>query len=113
MIRLTRAEIQRISQFVISSPEHQKLKFSKNINAFTENGVAMLSSILKSSRAIQVNIQIMRTFTKLRTIISSNRSLANRMSQLETKYDGQFKVVFDAIRRLIEPAKKTQRKIGF
>lgn len=82
--------------------------------AFTEQGVAMLSSVLHSDRAITVNIAIMRAFVQLREIISSNAKLARRLEQLEQKYDTQFKVVFEAIRELMnppEPGKK--RPIGF
>jgi hypothetical protein len=81
--------------------------------AFTENGVAMLSSVLNSERAIQVNIQIMRTFTRLKEIISSNKDLALRLDDLEKKYDKQFRVVFEAIRQLMTPPLKPKRKIGF
>jgi len=83
--------------------------------AFTEHGVAMLSSILNSSRAVQVNIQIMRTFAKLREIISRHKDLARRLDDLEKKYNAQFKVVFDAIRQLMaspEP-KPPKKRIGF
>ena len=82
-------------------------------HAFTENGVAMLSSILNSKRAIQVNIQIMRTFTRLREIMASHKDLARRLDDLEKKYDGQFKIVFDALRALMAPPIKPKRKIGF
>jgi hypothetical protein len=81
--------------------------------AFTENGVAMLSSILNSERAMMVNIQIMRTFTRLREIIASHKDLARRLNDLEKKYDGQFKIVFDALRALMAPPMKPKRKIGF
>ena len=83
--------------------------------AFTEQGVAMLSSVLNSKRAVQVNIEIMRAFVKLRELIASNKDLAKRLDELEKKYDSQFKVVFDAIRELmtpIEPPPKP-RRIGF
>ena len=117
MFRLTREEIMRISQFVISSghPGVETLKFSKNVMAFTEHGVAMLSSVLNSPRAVQVNIQIMRTFAKLREIISLNKDLARRLDELENKYDAQFKVVFDAIRQLMAPQEpqRPKRRIGF
>ena len=114
MLRLTREEIMRISQFVISSvhPGIKTLKFSKNVMAFTEHGVAMLSSILNSPRAVQVNIQIMRTFAKLREIISQHKDLARRLDDLEKKYDAQFKVVFDAIRQLIQSPEPKRRPIG-
>ncbi len=81
--------------------------------AFTENGVTMLSSILNSKRSIQVNIQIMRTFTRLREIMASHKDLARRLDELEKKYDGQFKIVFDALRALVAPPVKPKRKIGF
>jgi hypothetical protein len=115
MFRLTREEIMRISQFVISSayPGIKTLKFSKNVMAFTEHGVAMLSSVLNSRRAVQVNIQIMRTFAKLREIISQHKDLARRLDELEKKYDAQFKVVFDAIRQLMKPPESKKRPIGF
>ena len=80
---------------------------------FTEFGVAMLSSVLKSERAILVNIQIMRTFGRLRQILSAHKDLARKLQALENKYDSQFKVVFDAIRQLMTPPVSVKRKIGF
>ena len=114
MLSLTREEITRISQFVISSSASlETLKFSKNVMVFTEYGIAMLSSVLNSPRAIQVNIQIMRTFGKLREMIASHKDLAKRLDELEKKYDGQFRVVFDAIHELMIPPDEDKRKIGF
>ena len=81
--------------------------------AFTENGVAMLSSVLNSKRAILVNIQIMRTFTKLREMILTHKDLQRKIEEMEKKYDYQFKVVFDAIKQLLEPAEKPKKRIGF
>ena len=81
--------------------------------AFTEQGVAMLSSILKSERAIQVNVAIMRTFVHLRRLLASHADLTKRLDELERKYDTQFKVVFDAIRKLMVEPKKSKRRIGF
>ena len=81
--------------------------------AFTENGVAMLSSVLNSERAIDVNIQIMRTFTKLREMLLTHKDLQKKIEELERKYDAQFKVVFDAIRQLMAPPEPKKRKIGF
>ncbi len=78
---------------------------------FTEQGVSMLSSILNSDRAIQVNIQIMRTFTKLREMLLNNKELKEKIEQLERKYDGQFKNVFDAIRLLIDKTARIERRI--
>ena len=81
--------------------------------AFTEQGVAMLSSVLRSTRAVKVNIEIMRTFVRLRQILASNTQLARKLDALEKKYDAQFKVVFDAIRQLMAPPEPKKRKIGF
>jgi hypothetical protein len=81
--------------------------------AFTEQGVAMLSSVLKSRRAVQVNIEIMRTFVRLRRILASHAELARKLDSLEKKYDAQFKVVFDAIRQLMAPPEPKRRHIGF
>src|SRR5882762_4714462 len=91
-----------ISQIVISSRKGEKLKFSKSVTAFTEHGVSMLSSVLRSKRAIQVNIMIMRAFGKLRELLATHKELARKLAELERKYDTQFKVVFDAIRELME-----------
>lgn len=80
---------------------------------FTEQGVAMLSSVLNSERAIEVNIHIMRAFVKLREMIASNKELAKKLNELEKKYDAQFKIVFDAIRQLMTPPEPKHKKIGF
>jgi hypothetical protein len=82
-------------------------------HAFTEQGVAMLSSVLNSKRAVQVNIAIMRAFVKLREMIASHKDLARRLDDLEMKYDQQFRIVFDAIRELMTPPAKPRRKIGY
>jgi hypothetical protein len=81
--------------------------------AFTEQGVAMLSSVLRSERAVKVNVEIMRTFVRLRKILSSHKDLARRLDTLEAKYDKQFRVIFDAIRELMTPPEKDKRRIGF
>jgi hypothetical protein len=82
--------------------------------AFTEQGVAMLSSVLHSKRAVQVNIEIMRAFVRLRQMLASNAGLARKLAALEKKYDAQFRVVFDAIRELMTPPEpKKKRPIGF
>ncbi len=113
MFALTRKEIRRMSQIVISS----ELKFSKSVLAFTEQGVAMLSSVLNSPRAVRVNIEIMRAFVRLRQMLATNAELSRRLDELENQYDEQFKAVFDAIRQLmkeVRPAKpKPRREIGF
>jgi hypothetical protein len=80
---------------------------------FTEQGVAMLSGVLKSPRAVQVNIAIMRAFVRMRRMLVSHKELARKVSALEGKYDAQFRVVFDAIRALMESPKPQRRRIGF
>ena len=80
---------------------------------FTEQGVAMLSSVLNSERAIQVNIEIMRAFVRLRSLLASHKDLAAKLQSLEKKYDGQFKVVFEAIRELMKPPPAKGHSIGF
>lgn len=81
--------------------------------AFTEQGVAMLSSVLNSERAVQVNIAIMRAFVQLRQMLQSNEELNRKLTALEKKYDAQFKVVFDAIRQLMTPPAQPRNRIGF
>ncbi|MDI6735126.1 MAG: ORF6N domain-containing protein [bacterium] len=100
---------------VVANCDHLKsLKYSPQLPyAFTEQGVAMLSSVLNSERAILVNIQIMRAFTKLRKILASHEDLRRKLEDMEMKYDTQFKVVFDAIKSLMTPPTKEQKKIGF
>lgn len=93
------------------------LKFSAQLPyAFTEQGVAMLSSVLKSRRAAQVNIVIMRTFVKLRQILSTHKYLADKLKELEKKFekhDGEIKSIFEAIRQMMMPPEKPKRPIGF
>ncbi len=112
MFRLSPEEAEAlVSQNVI--PSRRSLGGSLPY-AFTQEGVAMLSSVLRSERAVLVNIQIMRTFVRLREMLASNVELARRLDELETKYDAQFRVVFDAIRQLMAPpAPRSQRRIGF
>ena len=98
------------SQFVILE-SGKNLKFRPY--AFTEQGVAMLSSVLRSPRAVAVNVEIMRAFVRLRQMLSSHADLARQVEALEKKYDGQFKVVFDALRQLMQPPEKPRRAIGF
>jgi ORF6N domain len=111
MFQLTRKEQANLkSQFVISSWGGARRAAPY---AFTEQGVAMLSSVLRSTRAVQVNIAIMRAFVKLREMLASHRDLARRLDEMEQKYDAQVKGVFDAIRELMKPPSKPSRKIGF
>ena len=97
------------SQFVTSSWGGLRYKPF----AFTEQGVAMLSSVLKSDRAIEVNIGIMRTFVQLRKLIETNKDLSLKIDAIESRYDEQFKIVFDAIRQLMSEEIKPKKKIGF
>ena len=102
----------------LSRSQFVTLKKGENIKylpyAFTENGVAMLSSVLNSERAITVNIQIMRTFTRIKEMIATHKDLARKLEEMEKKYDAQFKVVFDTIRKLMAPPPEPKkRKIGF
>ena len=112
MFQLTKDEMNNWkSQIVISNKE--KMGLRKTPYAFTENGVAMLSSVLNSERAITVNIQIMRTFTKIREMLATHKDLKQKIEEMEKQYDAQFKVVFDAIKQLMEPPQKTRKRIGF
>ena len=110
---LSRDEIERISQIVTSS---SGLKFSKQVRAFTEQGVAMLSSVLKSDRAAKVNIALMRAFVQLREALETNRELAGKFAELEKrvgKQDDDIGSIIDAIRQLMAPPEKPRREIGF
>ena len=111
MFQLSKVEFEHLkSQFVTSSWGGLR---RATPYAFTEQGVAMLSSVLRSKRAVQVNIQIMRTFVKLRELMSTHIELARKIAAMERNYDAKFKVVFDAIRQLMAPPEKPQRRIGF
>ena len=99
------------SQFAISKKGRGGRRYLPY--AFTEHGVVMLSSVLRSSRAIQVNIEIVRAFVKLRRMLATHSDLTGKLEALEQKYDVQFKVVFDAIRRLMTPEAPRPRPIGF
>jgi hypothetical protein len=99
------------SQIVISKADRMGLRHAPM--AFTEQGVAMLSSVLHSKRAVVVNVQIMRAFVQLRQMLASNADLSKKLEELERKYDHQFKIVFDAIRQLMIPAPKNPKPIGF
>jgi len=81
--------------------------------AFTEQGVAMLSSVLRSARAVSMNIEIMRAFVRLRRMLQTNEALSRKLAALEKRYDAQFRVVFDAIRELMAPPTQPRRPIGF
>jgi len=118
--KLTEQEVSFLRSQTVILDEEDKLsrgrgKYAKYLPyVFTEQGVAMLSSVLKSRQAVRVNIEIMRAFVRLRELIGHNQELAKRLELLESKYDRQFKVVFDAIRELMTPPSSApKRRIGF
>ena len=111
MLQLSAAEFRDLrSQIVISSSWGGR-RYPPY--AFTEQGVAMLSSVLRSTRAVQVNIEIMRAFVRLRRLLGSHEELAAKLAEMEQRYDTQFKAVFEAIRELMAPQKESRRRIGF
>jgi hypothetical protein len=112
MFSLTREEIMRMSQVVISS----ELKFSKNVFAFTQEGVAMLSGVLRSDRAVHVNIAIMRAFVRLREAMAGSRDFSKRLDELERRiasHDENIQTLFQAIRQLMAAPEKEPKKNGF
>ena len=109
MMALTREEITRISQIVISS----NIRFSKRVYAFTEQGVAMLSSVLRSKTAIQINIQIMRAFTRIRQLILDSADLRREIEELRQETDGKFRIVFQTLEQLLTEEARPKKKIGF
>ncbi len=111
MLQLTRKEYQEFLRCQFGALE--KGRYSKYLPyAFTEQGIAMLSSVLNSERAIRVNIQIMRAFVQIRKMLLTNSDLRNKIEEMEKKYDRQFAIVFEAIKQLLEPPKQT-RAVGF
>lgn len=111
MFQLDKKETEAlVSHFAIPSRKHLGGHLPY---AFTEHGILMLSSVLNSERAIEVNIQIMRMFTKLRQLMIEHADLRKQIEEIERKYDYQFKVVFEAIKELLEPPRKSKEPIGF
>lgn len=110
MLQLTKKEFENLKSHFATSRwgGTRKLPY-----VFTEQGVAMLSSVLNSERAIQVNIQIMRAFTKMRKLLATHKELRQKIEQIEKKYDKQFRIVFEAIQQLLTEEKKAKRRIGF
>ncbi len=111
MFQLSKKELVTLRSQTVTSSEWGGRRYPPY--AFTEQGVAMLSGVLKSARAVRVNIEIMRAFVKLRLMLASDAELARKLASLERKYDRQFKVVFDAIRELMAPPEPARRRIGF
>ena len=113
MFQLTKEELENWKSQFVTSNFSLKMGLRKNPHAFTEHGILMLSSVLKSPRAVQVNIQIMRAFNKLRELMTTHADLKRKIEDMEKKYDYQFKIVFDAIKRLLESPEKAKEPIGF
>jgi hypothetical protein len=116
MFSLTEQDVADLrSQIVTSSSPPRNWGGRRTaLHAFTEQGVAMLSSVLKSDRAVQVNVEIMRAFVRLRGLVARDQDLSRRLDALESRYDRQFKVVFDAMRELMTPPRPApKRRIGF
>ena len=111
MFQLSREEFNNLKSQIVTSSWGSLRRATPY--AFTEQGVAMLSSVLNSPKAIRVNIEIMRAFVWLRRLLGSDQELARKLTELERKYDTQFKAVFDAIRQLMAPPAKPRRSIGF
>ncbi len=111
MFRLSREEFANLRSQSVTSSQWGGRRYPPY--AFTEQGIAMLSSVLNSPRAIQANIEIMRAFVRLRQMLLSHAELARKLAELEKKYDVQFKIVFDAIRQLMKPPETKRRRIGF
>jgi len=118
--QLTEQELRSLRSQIVTLDEAEmwpqgRGRYAKYVPyAFTEQGVAMLSSVLRSKQAVRVNVEIMRAFVRLRDLVTHDRELARRLDDLESRYDGQFKVVFDAIRALMTPPTPApKRRIGF
>lgn len=114
MFRLNKAEVANLRSQLGTSSQWGGRRYTPY--AFTEQGVAMLSSVLRSKRAVMVNIQIMRAFVKLREMLGTHRELARKLAQLEKRIEGhdeEITVIFEAIRQLMEPPDKTSKRIGF
>ncbi|MDD5218796.1 MAG: ORF6N domain-containing protein [Candidatus Omnitrophica bacterium] len=114
MFQLTKKEMMNWKSHIVTS-NTEKMGIRKQPYAFTENGVAMLSSVLHSGRAIAVNIQIMRTFTRLREMVRSHKKLWDKIKAMEKSYDRQFQLIFRALREFMEgpSSEKPHRQIGF
>jgi len=114
MFQLTPDAVALLRSQIVTLEKAGRGKHRKYLTyAFTEQGVAMLSSVLRSRQAVLVNIEIMRAFVRLRQMLQSNAELARKLTALEKKYNAQFRAVFQAIRELMEPPKNEKRRIGF
>lgn len=114
MIQLTYQEVARLRSQTVTLDAKGRGKYRKYLPyAFTEQGIAMLSSVLKGKRAVHVNIEIMRTFVRLRRTLATHKEFAQKLTELEQRYDAQFKIVFDTIRQMMMPSTTEKQRIGF
>ena len=111
LYQLSPQEVTRLRSQIVTSKGRGGRR--RRPHAFTEQGVAMLSSVLRSERAVLVNVEIMRAFVRLRRLLITHADLARKLDELEKKYDSQFRIVFDAIRKLMQPEAPARSKIGF
>lgn len=111
MFRLTREEFDELRASLGVAGQHGGRR--KAPYAFTEHGVAMLSGVLRSERAVKANVMVIRAFVRMRTVITAHRELVTRIDELEARYDSQFSIVFDAIRQLMTPPALTRNPFGF
>ncbi len=114
MFQLNYQEVARLRSQIVTLDVKGRGKYRKYMPyVFTEQGIAMLSSVLKSKRAVRVNIEIMRAFVQIREILATHKDLARKLAELEKRYDSQFKIVFDAIRQMIVSPESKEKRIGF
>jgi len=114
MFQFTKAELEEWRSQIVTSNPKAKMGLRRQPYAFTEQGVAMLSSVLRSERAVRVNVEIMRTFVRLRQLLATHADLTRKLEALEKKYDAHFQVVFEAIRQLMAPPREPKKgRIGF
>jgi len=113
MFQLDRLELENWRSHFVTSNPRSRMGLRRRPYAFTEQGVAMLSGVLRSDRAVMVNVAIMRTFVRLRQLLTADKDLAHKLAALERKYDSRFRVVFQAIKQLMEPPARPTTQIGF
>jgi len=113
MFQMNKEELEIWRSQIVTSNPAAKMGLRRRPYVFTEHGVAMLSSVLNSERAVQVNIQIMRAFIRMRQLLASQKGLMQKILAMEKKYDEQFKAVFEAIRQLMIEEEKPKKRIGF
>ncbi len=113
MFQLSREELEDWRSQIVTSNPAAKMGLRRRPYAFTEHGILMLSSVLRSPRAVEVNIEIMRTFVRLRRMVATHEELAQKVAAMEKRYDARFRAVFDALRKLLLPPAVSTKRIGF